>query len=49
MEEIAAFEDWSIRALQTVFRTQCEKGRTLAAAQIRRKQFEKALAAHSTR
>ena len=44
MEEIAAFEDCSIRTLQTRFRTQCEKGRTLAAAQIRRKQFEKALA-----
>jgi lambda repressor-like predicted transcriptional regulator len=44
MEEIAAFEDWSIRTLQTRFRTQYEKGRTLAAAQIRRKQFEKALA-----
>jgi hypothetical protein len=44
MEQIAAFEDWSIRTLQTRFRTQCEKGGTLAAAQIRRKQFEKALA-----
>jgi AraC-like DNA-binding protein len=44
MEEIAALEDCSERTLRRRFGRECEKGRKLCDAQIRRKQVEKALA-----
>jgi lambda repressor-like predicted transcriptional regulator len=43
MKEIAALENVSEDTLKRRFADACEKGRTVAAALIRRKQFEKAL------
>ena len=48
LEEIAALEDISHDTLRRRFAYACEKGRKLAEGQIRRKQFERAMAGSDT-
>ena len=48
IEEIAALEDCSYATLHRNFASLCEKGRKLAEGQIRRKQFERAMAGSDT-
>ena len=48
IEEIAALCDCGRDTIYRRFATQCEKGRKLAEGQIRRKQFERAMAGSDT-
>ena len=48
LEEIAALEDCHRNTLHNRFSAQCEKGKLLCAAQIRRRQVERALEGSDT-